>query len=78
MTEMIDAESLRSYYDFIAGKTDDELADIPQEDFPKILYRWQSFIDGVISETTSYDQDRFNRGVEESFTQSPYIYSSNN
>ena len=78
MTEMIDAKSLRNYYDFVDGKTDDELADIPQEDFPTIYYRWQSFINGVISSDGSYDQDRFNRGVEESFTQSPYIYASNN
>ena len=78
MTEMIDARSLIKYYKFIDGKTDDELQDIPKEDFPMIYYRWQSFIHGVLSDQGSYDSDRFDRGVEEAFTQSPYIYSSNN
>ena len=78
MTEMIDARSLIKYYKFIDGKTDDELEDIPKEDFPIIYYRWQSFIHGVLSDQATYDSDRFNRGVDEAFTQSPYIYSSNN
>ena len=76
MIEMIDGQSLRDFYDFMDGKTEDEIADTPPDSIPELKYRWQSFINGTISNYDEYDSDRFNRGVEESFDQSPYIHTS--
>ncbi len=78
MVEMIDGKSLVDFYNFIDGKTDDELADTPRDKFPVIYYRWQAFFNGVISDDASYDSDRLSRGIDEAFAQSPYIYSSQN
>jgi len=78
MVEMIDAESLNKYYKFIDGKTKDELENIPKDDFPVIHYRWQSFLNGVLTYDASYGKDRLDRSIDESFKQSPYIKSANN
>ena len=77
MTEMIDGTSLIDFYTFMDGKTDDEIADLPPDSIPELLYRWQSFINGTMSDYDDYDADRFTRGVNESFDQSPYIHTAN-
>jgi hypothetical protein len=76
MIEMIDGRSLVKYYEFLDDHQNDD--NIAPEDYPIIYYRWQSFLNGVVADDATYGKDRFDRSVEEAFTQSPYIYSSNN
>jgi len=76
MIEMIDGRSLVKYYEFLDEHQNDD--NIAPEDYPIIYYRWQSFLNGVVADDATYGKDRFDRSVEEAFTQSPYIYSSNN
>lgn len=74
MIEMIDARSLEELYDFVSDKTPDEIQD-NLDSIPELKYRWQAFLNGVVSSTDSYNEDRFNRGVDEAFEQSPYIHA---
>jgi len=77
MAEIIDAKSLINYYQFV-NDNKNNLDSIPQEDFPIVDYRWQAFLNGVLTYDADYGRERFIRGVDEAFTQSPYIYSSQN
>jgi hypothetical protein len=73
MIEMADGESVREYREFIDGKTDEELEQIPPEDFPPINFRWQGMVQGVLGTSTDYNKDRAQRGIDEAFDQSPYL-----
>ena len=73
MIEMIDGKSLKEFYDFVIDKTPDEIQDMPKDSIPEIKYRWQAFLNGVLSSTDAYNNDRFERSVNEAFEQSPYI-----
>lgn len=73
VTEMFDGASVREYLAFIDGKTDEELDDLPPDAFPDVYVRWQSLVQGVLSSSVTYDQERFKNGIDEAFTQSPYL-----
>jgi hypothetical protein len=73
LTEMMDGASVREYLDFVDGKTQEELDDLAPDDFPPVYIRWQSFIQGVVSTSVSYDKDRMKAGIDQAFEQSPYL-----
>jgi hypothetical protein len=70
---MADGPSVREYRDFVEGKTDDELEQIPPEDFPTVYFRWEAFVQGVMGSSTDYNSQRAERGLTEAFEQSPYL-----
>jgi len=76
MIELIDGKSLTNFYDFMDGKTEDEISDLPPDSIPEIDYRWQAFVNGVVSDYQDYNSDRLERGINESFDQSPYIHAA--
>jgi hypothetical protein len=73
LTEMYDGASIKEYYKFIDGKTDDELDDLPPDAFPTVYLRWQSLVQGVVGTTSGYNEDRMKAGIDEAFAQSPYL-----
>lgn len=73
LIEMVDGASLRDYQEFVEGKTEEELEDIPEEDFPDVFFRWQSVVSGVLGTSAEYNEDRAVRGIDEAFENSPYL-----
>jgi len=64
---------VREYQEFIEGKTEEELEDIPPEDFPTVYFRWQATITGILGSTAEYNEDRAVRGINEAFENSSYL-----
>ena len=73
LIEMADGASVREYQEFIEGKTEEELEDIPPEDFPTVYFRWQATITGILGSTAEYNEDRAVRGINEAFENSSYL-----
>jgi hypothetical protein len=76
LIEMADGESIRDYREWADDKTQEEIENADPEDVPPIKFVWQGLINGVAGETGSYNQQRVERGIEEAFTQSPYLGSN--
>jgi hypothetical protein len=68
--EMVDAESIRAYQEWL-NEGNADTADL--EDVPQIIFRWNAYIDGVLSSDAGYNTDRAARGFNEAFDQSPYL-----
>jgi hypothetical protein len=73
LTEMVDGASLRAYRAWAAGKTQNEIEQADPNDVPDVIFRWQAIVNGVAGSTTSYNDERAQRGIDEVFTQSPYL-----
>ncbi|GEM_PF-857045 len=71
--EMAEGQSVREYWHFFEGKTEAEIEATPVDSVPKIKFVWKSFIEGYLSSDLKYDQERLNRGINESFSQSTYL-----
>ncbi len=73
LTEMADGESLREYRLFIEKHTQQELENMPPDSIPPVYFRWQALVSGVAGTTADYNKQRAERGIDEAFTQSPYL-----
>ncbi len=73
LVEMADGESIRDYREWADDKTPAEIENADPEDVPPIKYVWQGLVNGVAGETGSYNEQRIERGIDEAFTQSPYL-----
>ena len=73
LIEMADGESVRAYRTWAADKTQEEINNADPSTIPEVKYRWQALINGVNGGTTSYNQQRLERGVDEAFAQSSYL-----
>jgi hypothetical protein len=73
LNEMVDGASLKEYFSFIDGKTEEELDNLPPDAFPQVYVRWQGLVQGVVSSTKNYNEERMKAGIDESFEQSPYL-----
>lgn len=73
LIEMADGESVRNYREWADGKTQGEIENADPDEVPDINFVWQAFVNGVAGTTASYNQDRAERGIDEVFSQSPYL-----
>ena len=73
LIEMADGESIRDYREWADGKTQGEIENADPDEVPDINFVWQAFVNGVAGTTASYNQDRAERGIDEVFSQSPYL-----
>jgi hypothetical protein len=73
LMELADGESIRTYREWAAGKTQDEIENANPDDVPPIDFVWQSLVSGVAGTEKSYNQERMERGINEAFDQSPYL-----
>jgi hypothetical protein len=73
LIEMADGNSLRAYRAWADEKTQGEIENSTIPADAMIKYEWQALINGVAGETAGYNQERAQRGIDEAFTQSPYL-----
>jgi hypothetical protein len=73
LMEMADGESVRAYRSWAADKTDEEIENADPDEVPDVMFRWQALINGVAGYDASYNNDRTERGIDEAFSQSPYL-----
>ena len=69
MIEMADGDSVRAYRTWLEETGGN--GDI--EDAPIIEIEWTAYIEGILSSTVSYNEERAGKGIEEAFNQSPYL-----
>jgi hypothetical protein len=70
--EMVDGESFRAF----EAWQESNPGGLPQSsanEVPGLLIRWMAQIDGYITSSLEYNQERAQRGMDEAFTQSPYL-----
>jgi hypothetical protein len=73
LTELVDGNSLRAYRLWADGKSEYEIEHADPDSVPDIDFTWQSLVSGVAGTEKSYNKDRAERGINEAFTQSPYL-----
>ncbi|BDD01561.1 hypothetical protein PEPS_38410 (plasmid) [Persicobacter psychrovividus] len=73
MTEMVDAQSLKDYREWFKDKTEEEIENADPADIPPLQFRWQSLVDGIASNSDKANLNRLTTGIQQSFTQSPYL-----
>ena len=75
LLEMLDGQSLRDYREYMDTHTEEEIenADPNDPELPELDFFWQSLVRGILSSSTSYNEDRTLNGIEEAFEQSPYL-----
>jgi hypothetical protein len=62
--EMIDGGSFSQLTSWLQARDNDP---------PDMLIRWMATIEGYVSSTAEYNEERAKRGIDEAFEQSPYI-----
>ncbi|KPL15121.1 MAG: hypothetical protein AMS26_08605, partial [Bacteroides sp. SM23_62] len=70
--EMVDGESFREFMDWQEENPGLGKQSAASE-VPTLTIRWMAQIDGYISSNLEYNQERAQRGMDEAFTQSPYL-----
>jgi hypothetical protein len=73
LTELVDGNSLRAYRLWADEKSQSEIENANPEDVPDVHFVWQSLVSGIAGTEKSYNKDRAERGINEAFTQSPYL-----
>jgi hypothetical protein len=73
LMELADGNSIRAYRAWADGKTEWEIENADPNDVPDINFVWQGLVSGVAGSEKSYNKDRAERGINEAFTQSPYL-----
>ncbi|MEA3480106.1 MAG: DUF4136 domain-containing protein [Bacteroidota bacterium] len=73
MIEMADGQSVRDYWEWLDGKTPEEIENADPNDIPKILIRWTASINGVVSKNGKHNGEAAERGFREALNQSPYL-----
>ncbi|RLD75292.1 MAG: hypothetical protein DRJ10_15550 [Bacteroidetes bacterium] len=66
--------SYNTYYGTLYTEMIDAQSLIDADGNTPINILWQVFLNGVVSETLSYDPATVNRGFDEAFEQSPYLF----
>ena len=70
--EMVDGASFKSLLDWQESNQGQGQQSAANE-VPELLIRWMASIDGYITSNQEYNQERAQRGMDEAFTQSPYL-----
>lgn len=73
MVEMADGQSMRDYWEWIDGKTDEELENANPADIPPVKYPWTALVNGVVSQDGKHNGETAERGFREAINQSPYL-----
>ena len=73
LIEMVDGQSLRDYRLWADDKSQNEIEHADPDEVPDVLFRWQAIVSGVAGSSADYNKDRAERGIDEVFTQSPYL-----
>ena len=72
MLEMVDGQSFSEFMDWQEANRGLGNQSGAGE-IPDLTIRWMAQIDGYISSNLEYNQERAQRGMDEAFTQSPYL-----
>lgn len=70
---MVDGASLRAYRAWVEGKTPEQIKNADPDDVPPLKFKWQAMIEGILSNSADYNNERAERGFNEAFDQSPYL-----
>jgi hypothetical protein len=73
LMELADGNSIRAYRAWADGKTQGEIENANPDEVPDINFVWQALVSGVAGTEKSYNKERTERGINEAFTQSPYL-----
>jgi hypothetical protein len=73
LMELVDGNSLRAYRIWADDKTQGEIENADPDEVPDVNFVWQALVSGVAGSETSYNKDRAERGIDEAFSQSPYL-----
>jgi hypothetical protein len=73
LMELADGNTIRAYRAWADGKTQGEIEHADPSTVPQIDYTWQGIVSGVAGTEKSYNEQRAERGINEAFTQSPYL-----
>lgn len=73
MIEMADGESVRAYWEWLEGKTPEEIENANPGDIPPVYIRWKALINGVLTNDGKYNAESAERGFKEAIKQSPYL-----
>ena len=73
LMEFAEGSSIRAYRTWADDKSEYEIEHANPDEVPQIHFIWQSILNGVAGTDVSYNKDRAERGINEAFTQSPYL-----
>ena len=73
MIEMADGESVRDYWEWLEGKTPEEIEQSDPNEIPPIIVRWTAIVNGVVSQNGAHNGEKAERGFQEAINQSPYL-----
>lgn len=67
--EILNGPSVIAYLEWL----DENGPDADPTNAPKVELNWTGHIEGIVGSSASYNENRAQRGIEEAFTQSPYL-----
>lgn len=67
--EMADGDSVRAYRDWVEAQN----GEVNPNETPQILFNWTAQVEGLVSSTAQSNDSRLENGINEAFTQSPYL-----
>jgi len=74
--EMVDGNSLRTYRQWMIGKTPEQIKNADPKDVPSLKFVWHALIEGVAGSSSEYNSERAQNGFDEAFEQSPYLHKN--
>jgi len=73
LIEMADGASVQAYRLWAEDKTADEIQNADPDEVPQVKFQWQALVNGVAGTGAEYNKERAQNGIDEAFTQSPYL-----